>query len=138
MALIRKRSVKARAARRSTQQTVSQKPRTVDEYLASIPEARRHALEKLRQQLRKLLPGAEECISYSMPAFRVHGRVVAGFQATSKGCSCYPFSGTTLTALAAELSDYSQTKSALHFDPQRGLPNALLKKLLSARLAEPK
>ena len=51
-------------------------------------------------------------------------------------CSYYPFSGRTLTTLAADLARYDQTKSALHFDPKHPLPKALVRKLLTARLAE--
>lgn len=62
--------------------------------------------------------------------------MVAGFLATAKGCSYYPFSGSTLGALSAELAKYEQTTSALHFDPERPLSAALVKKLVRARLAE--
>jgi uncharacterized protein YdhG (YjbR/CyaY superfamily) len=112
------------------------KPTTIDEYLKALTADRHEALEKLRQTITAIVPDAEECISYSMPAFRVDGRVIAGFQATSKGCSYYPFSGRTLATLAADLAGYGQTKSALHFDPERPLPKALVRKLLATRLAE--
>jgi uncharacterized protein YdhG (YjbR/CyaY superfamily) len=112
------------------------KPKSIHTYLAALPADQREALEKLRKTIQALVPNAEECISYSMPAFRVDGRVVAGFLATSKGCSYYPFSGRTLATLAPEVAGYKQTKSALHFEPKRGLPKALVRKLLSARLAE--
>jgi uncharacterized protein YdhG (YjbR/CyaY superfamily) len=112
------------------------KPKTFDAYLAALPTDRREALEKLRKTIKAIVPNAEECISYSMPAFRVDGPVIAGFRATSKGCSYYPFSGRTLATLAADLASYDQTKSALHFDPERPLPRALVRKLLTARLAE--
>jgi uncharacterized protein YdhG (YjbR/CyaY superfamily) len=112
------------------------KPKSIDEYLAPLPADRREALEKLRQQIHALVPNAEEHISYAMPAFRVEGRDIAGFLATSKGCSYFPFSGRTLTTLAADVAHYDQTKGALHFDPKRGLPKPLLRKLLTARLAE--
>jgi len=112
------------------------KPKTIDDYLAALPADRREALEKLRKTIKAIAPDVEECISYSMPAFRIGGHVVAGFQATTKGCSYYPFSGRTLATLAADLADYDQTKSALHFDPKRPLPKALVRKLLTARRAE--
>ncbi len=112
------------------------KPETIDAYLATVEPGRRAALEKLRATIHEVLPGAEECISYSMPAFRHGGHVVAGFLATAKGCSYYPFSGTTLATLAKDLAAYSQTKSAVHFDPARGLPKTLVRKLIRARLAE--
>jgi uncharacterized protein YdhG (YjbR/CyaY superfamily) len=112
------------------------KPKTTDAYLAALPADRRRALERLRKTIKAIAPNAEECISYSMPAFRVEGRVVAGFRATGGGCSYYPFSGRTLATLAADLADYDQTKSALHFDPKRPLPRALVRTLLAARIAE--
>ena len=112
------------------------KPKDIDSYLASIPADRAAALEKLRAQIHAARPGLEECISYGMPAFRYEGVVIAGFLATGKGCSFYPFSGRTLATLKKELAQYEGTKSALHFDPERGLPAMLVKKLLKARLAE--
>jgi uncharacterized protein YdhG (YjbR/CyaY superfamily) len=112
------------------------KPKTIDAYLATVAPDRRAALEKLRSTIRSILPDAEECISYSMPAFRHEGHVVAGFLATKKGCSYFPFSGTTLATVAGAIKAYGQTKSALHFDPKKGLPVTLVRKLLRARLAE--
>lgn len=109
---------------------------TIDDYLAGVGPDRRAALQALRQAIRAALPGAEECISYSMPAFRLDGVVVAGFLATARGCSYFPFSGTTLATLAGDLSGFSRTKSALHFAPDRPLPRALVRKLLRARIAE--
>jgi uncharacterized protein YdhG (YjbR/CyaY superfamily) len=111
-------------------------PENIDAYLATVTPDRRAALEKLRRTILSILPDAEECISYSMPAFRHQGHVVAGFLATAKGCSYYPFSGTTLSTLAPDLAAYSRTKSALHFHPERPLPVALVRKLIKARIAE--
>lgn len=112
------------------------KPKTIDDYLATVTPERRAALQKLRKTIRSVLPDAEECISYSMPAFRHDGHVVAGFLATGKGCSYYPFSGSTLGTLSDDLDAYDKTKSALHFDPKKGLPATLVRKLLRARIAE--
>jgi uncharacterized protein YdhG (YjbR/CyaY superfamily) len=109
---------------------------TIDDYLSRVRGDRRTALAALRKTIRSIVPRAEECFSYGMPAFRLDGAVVAGFQATSKGCSYYPFSGTTLQTLAEELRDYSKTKSALHFTPEVPLPATLVRKLLKTRIAE--
>ena len=115
---------------------MARKPKTIDEYLAGVEPDRRAALQALRGAIRAVAPDAEECISYSMPAFRYRGHVVAGFLATAKGCSYYPFSGSTLETLAENLASYSRTKSALHFDPKKGLPATLVRKLIKARIAE--
>jgi uncharacterized protein YdhG (YjbR/CyaY superfamily) len=114
------------------------KPATIDELLEGVKGERRSALDDLRRTIHKAVPKAEECISYGIAAFRLDGQVIGGFAPTKKGCSYFPFSGSTLGTLAKELSGYSQTKSALHFDPAEGLPAPLVRKLLKARIAETK
>ncbi len=115
---------------------MTRKPTTIDEYLAALPAAKRAALGRLRRAIRAVVPDAEECISYGMPAFRVQGRVVAGFAATAAGYSYYPFSGSTLATLAGELAGYEGTKSAVHATLDEPLPTALVRKLVRARVAE--
>jgi uncharacterized protein YdhG (YjbR/CyaY superfamily) len=112
------------------------KATTIDEYLATVSGNRRTALKKLRKTIRSIVPEAEECISYRIPAFRLRGKVVAGFCARTDGCSYFPFSGRTLRTLAKEIAGYGHTKSALHFDPEAGLPLSLVRKLLKTRIAE--
>ena len=110
---------------------------TIDEYLATLDEPTRAALQDLREDIRAIMPDAEECISYSMPAFRVRGKVVAGFAAFTTHLSYFPHSGSVLPALADDLRDYpGGTKSALHFSVERPLPRAVVQKLITARLAQ--
>jgi uncharacterized protein YdhG (YjbR/CyaY superfamily) len=101
------------------------KPRTIDEYLSSLGIAKQAALGRIRETIRSIIPEAEECITYGIPSFRLAGVVVAGFCATAKGCSYFPFSGATLGALAHDLQAYGQTKSSLHFHPDTPLPEGL-------------
>jgi uncharacterized protein YdhG (YjbR/CyaY superfamily) len=114
----------------------TRKTTTIDAYLAMVKGEKRAALDQLRKTIRRVVPKGEECISYAIPAFRLDGRIVAGFAATAKGCSYFPFSGSTLRTLAKELANYDQTKSSLHFDPSRPLPATLVRKLIKARIAE--
>lgn len=115
---------------------MSHKLTTIDEYLTTVGGEKRVALEKLRQTIRKVIPKAEECISYGIPAFRLGSVVVAGFAATKKGCSFFPFSGSTLGMLAPELKGYEMTKSSLHFTPTAPLPASLVRKVIKTRIAE--
>ncbi len=115
---------------------MSAKPTTIDEYLTHVDRETCSLLEQLRATIKKLEPEVVECISYSMPAFRYQGKVIAGFAATSNGGSYYPFSGTTLGALASELKGFSLTKSAVHFTTEDPLSTALVRKLLDARKSE--
>jgi uncharacterized protein YdhG (YjbR/CyaY superfamily) len=109
---------------------------TIDAYLKTVTEDRRKALAGLRKTILSIIPKAEECVSYGMPAFRLNGIVVAGFVATKNGCSYFPFSGRTLTTLADDVCGYQQTKGSLHFDPAKALPVALVRKLIRTRIAE--
>src|SRR5262249_14100233 len=87
----------------------------VDEYLQGIEEPKRSTLEALRRTILEIVPDAEQVISYKVPAFRIDGRMVAGFAAFKDHPSYLPFSGTVLSELAGELEGYTMTKSALHF-----------------------
>jgi uncharacterized protein YdhG (YjbR/CyaY superfamily) len=111
---------------------------TVAAYLAGVNGEKRKALQKLRSTIRKIVPRADEIISYGIPAYRLDGEVIAGFLARAGGCSYVPFSGTTLATLARDLDGYEGTKSSLHFDAARGLPATLVRKLIKARIAETK
>lgn len=110
------------------------KPKSIDDYLAGVADPQRALLSRLRKELHVAAPKAEECISYGIPAFRLAGKVIAGFAATKSGGSYYPFSGRTLRTLAKDLAAYEGTKSALHFT--KPLPAALVRKLVKARIAE--
>ena len=116
--------------------TARRRVSTIDEHLKSVPEDRRRALQDLRAKIRAVVPDAEECISYRIPAFRLNGMVVAGFCATSKGCSYFPFSGSTLKTLARDLGHYDQTKSSLHLTTDKPLSAALVRKLIKTRIKE--
>ena len=110
---------------------------TIDENLATLDEPKRATLQRLREEIRALVPEAEECISYSLPAFRIRGKVVAGFAAFTTHLSYLPHSGSVLPALARDLKDFpGGTKGALHFSVDRPLPRALVQKLITARLAQ--
>ena len=108
------------------------KPSPIDDFLANVPAGQRKLLETVRRAIRRIVPDAEECISYRMPAFRWRGQIIAGFAPRKSGGSYYPFSGRTLAAVGVE--GYRGTRSALHFD--QPLPAALLRRLLRARMAE--
>jgi DNA transformation protein and related proteins len=53
---------------------------SVDEYIASQPKTVKGALERVRSTIRKALPGAEEVISYKIPAYKLHGSPVLYFR----------------------------------------------------------
>jgi uncharacterized protein YdhG (YjbR/CyaY superfamily) len=110
------------------------KPKTVDEYLERLSADKRAALERLRAAIRAAIPRAEECISYQMPAFRLDGKVLVWFGASAKHCSFYP--GVVVQAHADELRDFEIAKGTVRFQPDHPLPAALIRKLVTARIAQ--
>ena len=108
----------------------------VDAYLASVEEPKRSTLEELRRTILKIVPEAEECISYQVPAFRVGGQVIAGFAAFKNHLSYLPFSGSVLNQLPEALAGYERTPSALHFPVDRPLPERLVERLIEVRLRQ--
>ena len=108
----------------------------VDAYIAALEEPKRGTLEALRRTILEIAPDADEGISYRVPAFRVGGKVIAGFAAFKNHLSYLPFSGSVLPRLADDLMGYSGTKSALHFPVDEPLPQALVAKLIAARIEE--
>jgi uncharacterized protein YdhG (YjbR/CyaY superfamily) len=108
----------------------------IDAYLNRLEEPKRSTLEALRRTILEIVPEAEEVMSYRVPAFRVGGKVVAGFAAFKNHVSYLPFSGSVLPQLADQLRGYEMTKSSLHFPVDQTLPAALVKRLIAVRLAE--
>ena len=107
----------------------------VDAYLAGVEEPKRSTLEAVRASIRSVVPEAEEGLSYGMPAFRVGGKVVAGFAAFEHHLAYLPHSGEVLSALGDELTGYEQTKGSLHFAVDEPLPDDLVRRLVEAKLA---
>ena len=110
------------------------KAKTIGEYLAALSDEKRAALEKLRKDILAAAPGAEECISYQMPAFKLDGRMLVWFGATANHCAFYP--GGIVDQFSDDLSAYEISKGTIRFQPSRPLPASLVRKLVKARMAK--
>jgi uncharacterized protein YdhG (YjbR/CyaY superfamily) len=106
----------------------------IDGYLATLEDPKRSTLQALRESILAILPDAQECLSYGMPAFKVGGKTVAGFAAFSHHLSYLPHSGSVLPELADDLAGYESTKGSLHFAVDAPLPRELVAKLVATRL----
>jgi uncharacterized protein YdhG (YjbR/CyaY superfamily) len=115
---------------------MKRKPENIDEYLASINDDKRAALERLRKTIKSAAPKAEECISYGLAAFRLDGRPLVAFGAALNYCAFYPMSSSTVTAHRKELEGYDTSKGTIRFTVEKPLPASLVRKLVRARIAE--
>jgi uncharacterized protein YdhG (YjbR/CyaY superfamily) len=127
-------------ARRSTAKsnvspTPTPVPKTVDDYLASVPEPARDTLQRVRLAIRSAMPvEATEIISYGMPAFKYRGTIV-WFAAFSNHCSLFP-GASVIKAFKNELEEFETSKGTIQFPVDKPPAPALLKKMVKARLAE--
>ena len=108
----------------------------IDAFLAGLDEPKKSTLHALRKTILDIVPDAEQCISYTMPAFRLRGKVIAGFAAFKNHLSYLPHSGSVLPELQKEISGYESTKGSLHFPVDTPLPRALVKKLIDVRIRQ--
>lgn len=108
----------------------------IDAYLAALEEPKRSTLEALRRTILEILPEAEQCISYGMPAFKVGGKAVAGFGAFTRHLSYFPHSGTVLPELGEAVTAYTGSKGTLQFAIDTPLPRALVEQLIAVRVRQ--
>ena len=108
----------------------------IDAYLEDVEEPKRSTLERLRQTILEVIPEAEEGISYGVPAFRVRGKVVAGFAAFKNHLSYLPHSGSVFPALKDQLGGYTTSSGALRFPTDVPLPKQLVAELVRVRIAQ--
>jgi uncharacterized protein YdhG (YjbR/CyaY superfamily) len=110
-------------------------PRSVDEYIAAVPEPAHSALTKIREAIRSTVPAeATETISYAIPAFK-HKKVLVWYAAFADHCSLFP-TAAVIEAFKNELKGYSMSKGTIHFPIDKPVPTALIKKLVKERVAQ--
>ena len=111
----------------------------IDDYLAAVPEDARAALGKLRKTIKAAAPKATEGISYQVPVFRLDGKPLVGFGATTAHCTFYVMSASdAMRRRLSELKGYKLGGGSIQFRADKPLPDALVTKLVKARIAENK
>lgn len=109
---------------------------SVDEYISTFPEEIQLKLEELRRLIRKVVPDAEEIISYNMPAYRMKG-ILVYFAAYKNHIGFYP-TGSGIEAFKNELNDFKWSKGAVQFPMNQKLPEELIQRMVQFRMQEVK
>ncbi len=110
--------------------------KSVDQYIASQPEAVQATLERVRDTIRKALPRAEEVISYQIPAFKAEGQPVIYFAGWKEHYSLYPVTEKTQAAFKDELARYKMSKGTVRFPLSERIPVTLIGKIARFRANE--
>jgi uncharacterized protein YdhG (YjbR/CyaY superfamily) len=115
----------------------SDKPVTVAAYIARFPRPTQAVLRKVRDVMRKALPGATEVISYSIPAYRVNGRVAIYFAGWKEHYSIYPATAPLVSAFKDRLAPYEvNNKGTIRFPLTAPVPVKLIADLARFRAAQ--
>jgi uncharacterized protein YdhG (YjbR/CyaY superfamily) len=105
-------------------------------YLDTLDEPKRSTLQKLRETIVEVIPDAEQGIAYNLPAFRLDGKVVAGFAAFKNHLSYLPHSGSVFGELEDDLATYRKSTGALRFPIDEPLPKEIVEKLIRVRMSQ--
>ena len=109
---------------------------TFIDYYQDYPPEIQHRLEEIRQVIKSVVPEAEERISYNMPSFWFHGKLVY-YGAFKNHIGFYPASRTVFEKFKDELKIYKQSgKGTLHFIYEKPIPLELIKKIVKLRAKE--
>lgn len=111
-------------------------PTTVEEYLATLPDARRAPLEDLRRTVSAAAPTATETIAYQMPALRLDGHFLVSYAAYKGHYSLFPASQVVVDALGDELTPYLAGKGTIRFPADQPIPLEVVAKVVRVRVAE--
>ena len=110
--------------------------KSVDEYIASQPEATRGVLERVRRTIRKALPGSEEVISYQIPAYKLNGRTVIYFAGWRQHYSVYPSTDSLVARFKIDLARYEVSKGTIRFPLSEAVPVKLIEAVARFRAKE--
>lgn len=110
--------------------------RSVDEYLANVPEPARSTLSNIRASIVAVLPPeAIETISYRIPAYKYRGLLV-GFAAFKTHCTFATMSSPVIETFKDELEAYDTADCIVRFPFDKPLPPSLVKKIVKAYCGE--
>jgi uncharacterized protein YdhG (YjbR/CyaY superfamily) len=111
-------------------------PKTVNEYLAAVPEPARSTLKKVRAAIRAAAPAeTTELISYGMPIYKYKGTLI-GLAAFPKHCSLFLATSSLLKMFKDELSRYKTSRGTIRFPTDQPIPATLVKKIVKSRVAQ--
>lgn len=110
---------------------------SVADYIATQPNASRRVLRQVRSAIRKALPGAEEVISYGIPAYRLHGYVVIYFAGWRDHYSLYPINARRIATLKPTSASYEvNEKGTIRFPLDQRVPETFIAAIAKLRAKE--
>jgi uncharacterized protein YdhG (YjbR/CyaY superfamily) len=110
------------------------KVENIDQYIAGFPEEVREKLEQIRELISKHAPGAEECINYGIPTFKLNGNLVH-FAAFKSHLGFYP-GAAGVEAFSDVLGGYETSKGTIQFPLDKPIPVKLIRDIVKFRVKQ--
>ena len=110
--------------------------KSVDEYITTHAEDVQSILQRVRSTIRRAVPGAEEVISYQIPAYKFHGAPVLYFAGWKRHYSLYPATAQVVAAFKNDLAAYEVSKGTIRFPLSQPVPAKLIERIAKLRAKE--
>ncbi len=110
--------------------------KSVDEYITTHPKDVQSILQRVRNTIRKAVPGAEEGISYQIPAYKLPGGPVLYFAGWKQHYSLYPATAHIVAAFKDDLALYKVSKGTIRFPLSQPVPVNLIERIAKFRAKE--
>lgn len=112
------------------------KPKNIDEYIAGFPLDTQKILEQIQETIKKVVPEAEETISYGIPTFNLNGAHLIYFAAYKKHIGFYPVP-SEINQIDEEFASYKTSgKGTLQFPLDKPILLKLVVKLVKFKEKE--
>ncbi|MEH6764970.1 MAG: DUF1801 domain-containing protein [Aequorivita antarctica] len=111
------------------------KPKNIETYISSFNRETQQVLENVRQTIKKIVPNADESISYGMAAFKLYGKPLVYFGGYKNHIGFYALpSGNK--AFQKELTNYKTGKGSIQFPLDKEMPWKLIEDIVKFREKE--
>lgn len=106
---------------------------TIEGYIETFPKDVQSILEKMRQTIKRVVPEAEETVSYQIPTFKLNGSSLVHFAAFRKRIGLHP---PAPKEFKKEVSSYEGPKGNLRFPTDKPIPYDLVTRIVLFRKKE--
>ena len=115
---------------------ITPKPKDLDEYITRFPPDTQEILKQIRTTIKKIVPDAEETISYGIPTFNLNGTYLIYFAAYKKHIGFYPVP-SRIEKIDKEFASFKTSgKGTIQFPLNKPMPLNLIIKLVKFKVKE--
>lgn len=109
----------------------------IDDYLQRIDPEKRKQLERIREIAKRIVPQAQETISYGMPTLQYKGKSFLGFNVHARHIGIYPYGGEEIALFKHDIEAlaFGFTKGAIQVPYDKQMPEQLLSAIIKHRIA---